>query len=207
MNVEHLLPLSARGNRTNCSSARRVSVGVSGPIDEPVALSDRRAGRICAGSVWTVDIDEFYDGDPRRRTSKEIAYGVGWAEGAPPKRVADLFWVADTGELYLMFEPIPPNWLPLISHDDMRRWVDEAQDLAAGAIELVHDMLHPHHHLAKTESHHPDQEPGTTPYEEQLIVEVLGVLTPRAEVDARLEGWEAALRTPDSIGWLRERVQ
>ncbi len=153
-----------------------------------------------------MDIDEFYDADPRRRTSRELAYGVGWAQGSPPGRVADLFWVEDTGELYLMFEPIPPNWLPLIDHDDLTRWVEEAQDLAAGAIEAIHDLLHPRHHLAKTERHHPDQSPGTDAYDEELVVEVLGVIPSKAQVDARLAGWEQALRAPDSIGWLRSRI-
>ncbi|MGH9128804.1 MAG: hypothetical protein ACRDY2_07530 [Acidimicrobiales bacterium] len=153
-----------------------------------------------------MDIDEFYASDPRRRASQEVSYGVGWAEGSPPKRVADAFWVADTGELYLMFEPIPPNWLPLISHDDLTRWIEEAQDLAAGAVELIHDMLHPHHHLAKTERHHPDQAAGTDAYDEQLTVEIVGAASSRAELDARLVGWEAALREPDSISWLRARM-
>ncbi|MGH9069645.1 MAG: hypothetical protein ACRDX8_00415 [Acidimicrobiales bacterium] len=153
-----------------------------------------------------MEIDEFYQADPRRRASVEVSYGVGWAEGAPPARIADLFWVADTGELYLMFEPIPPNWLPLIDHEDMVRWVDEAQDLAAGAAEVVNHLLHPHHHLAKTLRHHPDQEPGTEPYDEPLNVEILGVVATRAEVDKQLSGWEAALRAPDSFAWLRSRV-
>lgn len=153
-----------------------------------------------------MDIDEFYESNPGRRASREVSFGVGWAEGSPPKRVADLFWVEDTGELYLLFEPIPPNWLPLISHDDLSRWVEEAQDLAAGAVELVHDMLHPRHHLSKTQRHHPAQEPGTDPYDERLVVEVVGVVSSRAELDSVLAGWELALRAPDSIGWLRRRV-
>ncbi len=154
-----------------------------------------------------MDIDEFYDSDPRRRASAEVAYGVGWADGAPPRQIADLFWVVDTGELYLMFEPNPPNWLPLISGEDMKRWVDDAQDLASGALEVVQEMLHPHHHLAKIERHHPDQPPGTDPYDEQLAIEVLGVVASRTEMDARLAGWEAAIGEPDSIAWLRKTLQ
>lgn len=154
-----------------------------------------------------VDIDQFYDNDPRRRQSEEVSYGIGWAEGSPPKRVADLFWVADTGELYLMFEPSSPNWLPLISHDDLTRWVEDAQDLAAGAVELVHGMLHPRHHLSKTERLHPDHAAGADPYDRQLVVEIVGVLASRAEVEVVLAGWELALRAPDSIGWLHQRVQ
>jgi hypothetical protein len=49
-----------------------------------------------------VDVEEFYDQDPRRRTSDEIEFGREWSEQDMRFEVA---WVADTGELYAMAEP------------------------------------------------------------------------------------------------------
>ena len=48
-----------------------------------------------------MDIDEFYDQDPRRRSSEETEYGRGWSEKG---RRWGVSWVADTGELYAMRE-------------------------------------------------------------------------------------------------------
>lgn len=52
-----------------------------------------------------MDIEEFYDADPRRRPSAEIELGTNWhdAQGS----VYEVNWVEDTGELYLMREPAP----------------------------------------------------------------------------------------------------
>jgi hypothetical protein len=49
-----------------------------------------------------MDIEEFYDQDPRRRASDEIEFGREWSEN---DRRFEVSWVADTGELYLMAEP------------------------------------------------------------------------------------------------------
>jgi hypothetical protein len=49
-----------------------------------------------------MDIEEFYDQDPRRRASDEVEFGREWSEKGTQFEVA---WVADTGELYLMAEP------------------------------------------------------------------------------------------------------
>jgi hypothetical protein len=49
-----------------------------------------------------VDIEQFYDADPRRRASDEIQFGREWTEGPMYFEVA---WIADTGELYAMAEP------------------------------------------------------------------------------------------------------
>lgn len=50
-----------------------------------------------------MDVDEFYEQDPRRRTSAEVEFGREWREGEMRYEVA---WVADTGELYAMAEPV-----------------------------------------------------------------------------------------------------
>jgi hypothetical protein len=49
-----------------------------------------------------MDIEEFYDADPRRRESEEIEFGREWSSSGVR---TELSWVADTGELYAMAEP------------------------------------------------------------------------------------------------------
>ena len=49
-----------------------------------------------------MDIDEFYDQDPRRRASEEIEFGRDWSEHDLRFEVS---WIADTGEVYVMAEP------------------------------------------------------------------------------------------------------
>ncbi len=50
-----------------------------------------------------MDIEEFYDADPRRRESEEVEFGREWSD--PNGMRTELSWVADTGELYAMAEP------------------------------------------------------------------------------------------------------
>jgi hypothetical protein len=52
-----------------------------------------------------MDIEEFYDGDPRRRPSAEIELGSDWHDTHGTRY--ELNWVEDTGELYVMREPVP----------------------------------------------------------------------------------------------------
>ncbi|HUO48640.1 MAG TPA: hypothetical protein VMU09_07390, partial [Acidimicrobiales bacterium] len=56
-------------------------------------------------SVPQMDIDEFYDADPRRRASAELELGSEWvgADGVNH----ELNYVEDTGELYVLREPAP----------------------------------------------------------------------------------------------------
>jgi hypothetical protein len=49
-----------------------------------------------------MDIEEFYDQDPRRRASDEIEFGREWSEKELRFEVS---WIVDTGELYVMAEP------------------------------------------------------------------------------------------------------
>jgi hypothetical protein len=50
-----------------------------------------------------MDIEEFYDADPRRRESEEIEFGREWSDANGMR--TELSWVVDTGELYAMAEP------------------------------------------------------------------------------------------------------
>jgi len=49
-----------------------------------------------------MDIEEFYDQDPRRRASDETEFGREWSED---DRRFEVSWIADTGEVYAMVEP------------------------------------------------------------------------------------------------------
>jgi hypothetical protein len=55
-----------------------------------------------------VDIDEFYEADPRRRASAEIELGTEWQDTQGVRY--ELNYVEDTGELYVMQEPPPQGW-------------------------------------------------------------------------------------------------
>jgi hypothetical protein len=56
-----------------------------------------------------MDIEEFYDADPRRRPSEELEYGREWSDAAGGR--TELSWVVDTGELYIMAEPAEPVYM------------------------------------------------------------------------------------------------
>lgn len=56
----------------------------------------------------SVDIEEFYDADPRRRDSAELELGEDWHDAHGVRY--ELSWVEVTGELYVMREPVPRGW-------------------------------------------------------------------------------------------------
>ena len=57
----------------------------------------------------TMDIEQFYDADPRRRESEEIEFGREWSDVNGMR--TELSWIADTGELYAMAEPAEPVFM------------------------------------------------------------------------------------------------
>jgi hypothetical protein len=50
----------------------------------------------------SMDMEDFYDQDPRRRASDELEFGREWSENGLRFEVS---WIADTGEVYVMAEP------------------------------------------------------------------------------------------------------
>jgi hypothetical protein len=56
-------------------------------------------------SVPPMDIDEFYEADPRRRASAELELGTEWRDADGVRY--ELNYVEDTGELYVLREPEP----------------------------------------------------------------------------------------------------
>jgi hypothetical protein len=51
-----------------------------------------------------VDLEQFYDEDPRRRASEELEFGRDWTDEANNR--CEISWVEATGELYAMREPL-----------------------------------------------------------------------------------------------------
>jgi hypothetical protein len=66
-----------------------------------------------------MDIEQFYDADPRRRESAEVEFGRDWSDGAGGR--SEVSWVADTGELYVMQEPIEPIYSDGIGDLEVQR--------------------------------------------------------------------------------------
>jgi hypothetical protein len=50
-----------------------------------------------------VDLEQFYDADPRRRTSEELEFGNDWRDNGARTQVS---WVETTGEIYAMRDPL-----------------------------------------------------------------------------------------------------
>ena len=55
-----------------------------------------------------MDIEEFYDADPRRRSSAEVELGRDWRDADGVRY--ELSWVEGTRELYVVREPAPSGW-------------------------------------------------------------------------------------------------
>jgi hypothetical protein len=49
-----------------------------------------------------VDLEQFYEADPRRRHSEELEFGRDWNDASGRSEVS---WVEATGEIYAMREP------------------------------------------------------------------------------------------------------
>jgi len=94
-----------------------------------------------------MDIDQFYDEDPRRRHSEEVVFGDQWIDDDGDRwRIG---WIRDTGELWAMFEPaeIPvsfvppagPQWWPPVKGHDVTTFVLATISDEARVRELVGD--------------------------------------------------------------------
>ena len=80
------------------------------PIPPTAAASDRAPpgqlrSVLVGDSVPPMDIDEFYEADPRRRASAELELGTEWLDKDGVRH--ELNYVEDTGELYVLREPSP----------------------------------------------------------------------------------------------------
>jgi hypothetical protein len=95
-----------------------------------------------------MDVDEFYDGDPRRRESEEVEFGSEWTNRDGVRY--ELSWVQDTGELFMMTEDAGLNvqvlgrfseervralltgWEQAMTEPHSIEWVREQVDREAG---------------------------------------------------------------------------
>ena len=80
------------------------------PRSLPPGTSGQNVGGTAAmvlvgDSVPPMDIDEFYEADPRRRRSPELELGSEWRGKDGVQH--ELNYVEDTGELYVLREPAP----------------------------------------------------------------------------------------------------
>lgn len=66
-----------------------------------------------------MDIEQFYDADPRRRASDEEQFGREWTSGDGIRW--EVNWVADTGEVYAMREVVEPGAMDPVGDT----WVQE----------------------------------------------------------------------------------
>lgn len=80
-----------------------------------------------------MNIREFYDGDPRRRTSEEVPLGDGWTTEGDEHSTYRLSWVVDTREVYAVREPHPGGILA--------RYLDQLRVDQADVDELLVEIL------------------------------------------------------------------
>jgi hypothetical protein len=150
-----------------------------------------------------LDIQEFYDSDPRRRGAVERTFGTEWNLTDDPGHRWDLFWNAGTGELYLMQKPVASPWVGWLVEDTK----DDMRALAAFEHRIVGEfrhLLHPRQVFAKT-----GDDPGDRYKDaltEELTIEVLGVFPAEEEVDRLLGDWQAKVDQPDSLNWLKGQL-
>jgi len=158
-----------------------------------------------------MNIEEFYDLDETRRHSDEVNYGTEWRSSLKPHLSYDLYWVVDTGELYLMEKPATTRWIPVIGKEDVIEAVQVTKELEADLVDMIHPALHPRHMFAKSAdnakrpslSHNP---PDHEVLAEELNVEILASIPTRKEVEEVLSGWQEAMAMPDGLAWLHQRI-
>jgi len=150
-----------------------------------------------------VDIEEFYDADPRRRSGEDRQFGLGWRDAADEHSLWDLYWNSGSGELYLMRKPVVDplvGWTGYALEDDARA-VSRIEHRILGAAQ---HLIHPRQIKAKTNDESEDY--NKEALMEDLQVEVLGTIPDAGQVDRVLAGWEQAMEQPDSLSWLRARL-
>jgi hypothetical protein len=82
----------------------------------------------------SMDIEQFYSADERRRQSGEVELGTNWFDAKGSRY--ELSWVEDTGELYVMLELVPEvdTWTPFGDSEVEQIPVDRVLVLIIGYI-------------------------------------------------------------------------
>jgi hypothetical protein len=110
-----------------------------------------------------VDLEQFYDADPRRRQSEELEFGNDWYDNGARTQVS---WVEATGEVYAMRDPLGS---------------------------LVADVI--------------GDTRASPVADEDLTVEVIGIVEGRDKIAAVMSGWDTAMTSGDnSLAWVRDRI-
>lgn len=81
-----------------------------------------------------MNIEEFYDGDERRRASEELEFGEDWTDSTGHRY--ELRWIEDTGELYVMHDDPAPIWFDQFG--DFFAIPPTADELGVRILKLVH---------------------------------------------------------------------
>ena len=150
-----------------------------------------------------MDIEEYYDADPRRRAAEERGFGSNWNLTDDPHHRWDLFWNAGTGELYLMAKPVHSGlvgWNVENAKDDMRA----LEALGHRIVSEIDHLVHPRQVRAKTGSEVGDRYKDALA--DELDVEILSVIADADEAASLLAGWQEHAPQPDSLKWLRQRL-
>ncbi len=166
-----------------------------------------------------MNIEEFYDRNGSRRTSDETCYGTEWRSANDSNHVFDLYWVADTGELYLMRKPDYSRWKPpLVSREHVIEAERLADELENGVVDMIHYVMHPRHmsaklpesakqqHWSKPLPEKPVDDSASEVIGEELTVEILARIPEKEEVEKVLHGWQDAMASGDGVSWLRHSV-
>lgn len=82
-----------------------------------------------------MDIEQFYDADPRRRASEEEQFGRDWIGGDGIRW--EINWVLDTGEVYAMREVVEPGAMDPVGDT----WVQElpTELVTVEILGVIHD--------------------------------------------------------------------
>jgi hypothetical protein len=88
----------------------------------------------------SMDIEQFYSADERRRQSAEVELGTNWFDAKGSRY--ELSWVEDTGELYVMLELVPEvdTWTPFGDSEVEQLPVDRVLVLIIGYIPTLEEV-------------------------------------------------------------------
>jgi hypothetical protein len=89
-----------------------------------------------------VNIEQFYDANPARRESSEVEFGRDWHDAAGVR--FEVSWVKDTGELYVLVEPVPKEWATPFGgvhvHKTHRVDEKEVEEMSVNVIGTISDQ-------------------------------------------------------------------
>jgi hypothetical protein len=86
-------------------AAEEIATFADSPVRDFIPILALRRGRARLQGVW-MDIEEFYDANPVRRSSEEVEFGRDWSDAQGNR--GEVSWIKDTGELYVMIAPVEP---------------------------------------------------------------------------------------------------